>query len=77
MVTLAWPVLLPQDIQDMLAWPVGKARAAARRQSLQKRLVRIIEHGWQHESGPVLLTLAAATKQVAHVDSEESNCCDL
>ena len=27
--TLAWPVLLPEDIQDMQAWPAGRARAAA------------------------------------------------
>ena len=58
LVTLAWPVLLREDIQDMMAWPPGPARAEARRQTLQKRLVRIIEHGWQHQSGPVLLTLA-------------------
>jgi len=58
LVTLAWPVLLPQDIRDMTTWPRGQARAQARREWLQKRLVRLIEFGAQHEKGPVLLTQA-------------------
>ena len=58
LVTLPWPVLLPQDIQDVIAWPQGKNRAQARREWFQKRLVRIIEFGRLHEQGPVLLTLA-------------------
>jgi hypothetical protein len=58
LVTLAWPVLLPEDIRDLATWPQGKARVKARREWLQKRLVRIIEYGWHHEKGPVLLTQA-------------------
>ena len=58
LVTLPWPVLLPQDIQDMIAWPPGKNRAQLRREWFQKRLVRIIEFGLLHKKGPVLLTLA-------------------
>ena len=58
LVTLAWPVLLPEDIQDMTIWPYGEARRQARDQWLQKRLVRIIEFGQHHEKGPVLLTQA-------------------
>jgi integrase len=58
LVTLAWPVLLPEDIRDLTTWPQGKARVKARREWLQKRLVRIIEHGWHHKKGPVLLTQA-------------------
>lgn len=58
LVTLPWPVLLPQDIQEMIAWPPGKKRAQLRREWFQKRLVRIIEFGLLHEKGPVLLTLA-------------------
>ena len=58
LVTLAWPVLLPEDIHGMITWPQGKDRAQARRQWLQKRLVRIIEYGWHHEQGPILLTQA-------------------
>ena len=58
LVTLPWPVLLPQDIEEIISWPQGKNRAQARREWLQKRLVRILEFGWHHEQGPVLLTLA-------------------
>ena len=55
LVTLAWPVLLPQDIQQLASQPETKP---ARRQWFQKRLMRLIEYGWQHPDGPVLLTLA-------------------
>ena len=58
LVTLAWPVLLPEDIRDLTAWPHGQDRGQARREWLQKRLIRLIEFGWQHEKGPVLLTQA-------------------
>lgn len=58
LVTLAWPVLLPEDIHDMITWPQGKDRKQTRREWYQKRLVRIIELGWNHELGPVLLTQA-------------------
>lgn len=58
LVTLAWPVLLPQDIRDITTWPRGQARVQARREWLQKRLVRLIEFGESHEKGPVLLTQA-------------------
>jgi hypothetical protein len=55
LVTLAWPVLLPEDIQQLASQPETKQ---ARRQWFQRRLVRILEYGWQHPKGPVLLTLA-------------------
>jgi len=55
LVTLAWPVLLPQDIQQLASQPETKQ---ARRPWFQKRLIRLIEYGWQHPDGPVLLTLA-------------------
>jgi hypothetical protein len=58
LVTLAWPVLLPEDIQDLTTWPQGEARRQARDRWFQKRLVRIIEFGQHHEKGPVLLTQA-------------------
>ena len=58
LVTLAWPVLLSEDIQELTAFPVGEGRARARERWFQKRLVRILEYGWHHESGPVLLTQA-------------------
>lgn len=58
LVTLAWPVLLPEDLQQLAALPAAQPHAAARQAWFQQRLVRIIEYGWQHAQGPVLLTLA-------------------
>jgi hypothetical protein len=55
LVTLAWPVLLPEDIQQLASQPETRQ---ARQQWFQKRLIRLIEYGWQHPDGPVLLTLA-------------------
>lgn len=54
LVTLAWPVLLAEDLQKLTTF----TKAKARREWFQMRLVRIIEYGWQHPKGPVLLTLA-------------------
>jgi hypothetical protein len=56
LVTLAWPVLLTEDIQAVADLPPGRAGRTARSQLTQKRLVRLIEYGWQHPRGPVLLT---------------------
>jgi hypothetical protein len=53
LVTLSWPVLLTEDIQALADLPSGRT---ARSQLTQKRLVRLIEYGWQHPLGPVLLT---------------------
>lgn len=58
LVTLAWPVLLPEDVQALATAPPGKAGRQVRQQLLQQRLIRLIEFGWQHRHGPVLLTLA-------------------
>lgn len=58
LVTLAWPVLLTEDLQALATMPKGKAGQQARQNLLQKRVVRIVEHGLQHPDGPVLLTLA-------------------
>ena len=58
LVTLAWPVLLPEDLQRLSTLPTGTAGAQARQGWLQQRLVRLVEHGWQAPQGPVLLTLA-------------------
>jgi hypothetical protein len=58
LVTLAWPVLLPEDLQALANLPQGKQSRQARRAWFQRRLVRLIEYGWQHPQGPVLLTLA-------------------
>lgn len=58
LVTIAWPVCLAEDIQAMAAAPSGEAGKEARRLLQQQRLARLVEHGWQHPQGPVLLTLA-------------------
>lgn len=58
LVTLAWPVILPEDMQQMASWPPGAAQKEAQRKWYKQRLVRIIEYGLNHPDGPVLLTLA-------------------
>ena len=58
LVTIAWPVCLAEDTQAMATAPAGKAGQQARRHLWQQRLMRLVEHGWQHPQGPVLLTLA-------------------
>jgi hypothetical protein len=55
LVTLAWPVLLPEDVQELVA---QGDRVATRDAWLQRRLVRLIEYGQQQPQGPVLLTVA-------------------
>lgn len=54
-VTIAWPLLLPEDLTWMATQPDTQEQ---RRLLLQQRLVRLIEYGWQHPQGPVLLTQA-------------------
>jgi hypothetical protein len=58
LVTLAWPVLLPEDLQRLASVPKGQPGIKARADLLQQRIVRIVEYGRQHPAGPVLLTLA-------------------
>jgi hypothetical protein len=55
LVTLAWPVLLPEDIQELAEKGDSRTTLSAWR---QKRLVRLIEYGQSHPQGPVLLTQA-------------------
>jgi hypothetical protein len=54
-VTIAWPLLLPEDIAWMATQPDTREQ---RWELLQRRVVRLLEHGWQHPDGPVLLTQA-------------------
>jgi hypothetical protein len=58
LVTIPWPVCLSQDIQALADAPPHEAGKQVRQQLNQQRLVRLVEHGWQHSQGPVLLTLA-------------------
>lgn len=58
LVTISWPVSVAEDTKERAAVPQGKAGKEARQKLLRKRLARLVEHGWQHPRGPVLLTLA-------------------
>ncbi len=55
LVTLAWPVLLPEDLTYRATHPDTKANLDI---WLRQRLVRIVEHGLHQGEGAVLLTLA-------------------
>jgi len=55
LITLAWPVLTQQDRQQLARQPETKQ---VRQQWFQQRLIRLIEYGWHHADGPVLLTVA-------------------
>jgi hypothetical protein len=70
LVTLAWPVLLPEDIQALADLPPGQAGRTARSTLTQKRLVRLIEYGWQHAQGPVLLTTSDLALMVGLTQSQ-------
>ena len=74
LVTLAWPVLLPEDLQFLAAH--GDS-AAVRQTWNQHRLVRIVSYGATHPQGPVLLTeadlaalLGLDTPRVSHALQE-------
>jgi hypothetical protein len=54
LVTLAWPVLLPEDLQYLLEH--GNTRSV-RGEWFCKRLVRILEYGYDQPDGAVLLTM--------------------
>lgn len=56
LVTIAWPVLTREDLQELTASP--EVMPQRRDEWIIKRLIRIIEYGLSHPNGPVLLTLA-------------------
>ncbi len=58
LVTLSWPVLLPEDVKAMINQPQGKAGRRQQSDLLKKRLQRLIEYGLDHPQGPVTLTTA-------------------
>jgi hypothetical protein len=72
LVTLSWPVLLPEDIEATIQIPTGKERQPAQTELLKKRLQRIIEHGLEHPDGPVLLTCADLGLMLGQTDSKIS-----
>ena len=56
LVTLSWPVVLPEDVAAFAQMPPGQAGRQQQRVLLKKRVQRVLEHGLQHKDGPVLLT---------------------
>lgn len=56
LVTLAWPVLLPEDVAALEQMPPGQAGRGQQTALLKKRLQRIVTHGLTHPDGPVLLS---------------------
>lgn len=58
LVTLAWPLLLEEDVAQLEKMSPGQEGRHQQRQLLKKRLRRLIEHGLSHPDGPVLLTCA-------------------
>jgi hypothetical protein len=54
LLTIPWPVLTREDIDFLATAPESKPH---RHTWYQRRLVRLVEHGWDHPQGPVLLTL--------------------
>ncbi|NIQ08646.1 MAG: hypothetical protein GWO23_02725, partial [Gammaproteobacteria bacterium] len=45
LVTLAWPVVLPEDVETMTNLPQGKEGRRQLSELLKKRLQRLIEYG--------------------------------
>lgn len=72
LVTIAWPVCLQQDLETLATMPTGDAGKETRRLLLQRRAVRLVEHGWHHSSGPVLLTLSDLSVMLGHSTVEIS-----
>ncbi len=55
LVTLAWPVLLPEDLAT---WSSIRIPRRLARRGVERQLVRLIEYGANHPQGPVLLSEA-------------------
>jgi hypothetical protein len=72
LVTLAWPLLLPEDVAALEQLPPGQLGRQQKRKLFKKRLQRIIEHGLQHEEGPVLLTCADLALMLGRTDGHIS-----
>lgn len=69
LVTLAWPVLLPEDLQAMAEQSATRAQRTA---NLQRRVMRIVAYGLDDPGGPVLLTLADLAAMLGSNTSEVS-----
>ena len=73
LVTLSWPMLTPEDIEATIQMPTGKERQRAWTELLKKRLQRIVEYGWEHPDGPVLLTCADLALMLGQTDAKISH----
>lgn len=69
-VTIAWPLLTPEDLESMTTHADTKAQ---RRLLLIQRTIRLIEHGYHHPDGPVLLTLADLASLLGSTPASLSN----
>lgn len=58
LVAIAWPVLVPEDYPLLIEGVLEKKQHPGRKQWFQDRLIRIIEYGYNHPKGPILLTLS-------------------
>lgn len=73
LVTLSWPVLLPEDVKAMINLPQGKEGRRQLSKLLKKRLQRLIEYGLNHPLGPVVLTTADLGLMLGRSSSQISN----
>ena len=72
LVTLSWPVLLPEDIEAMIQMPTGRKGRRPQSELLKKRLQRILEYGLKHSEEPVLLTCADLGLMLGRTSSQIS-----
>ena len=72
LITLSWPVLLPEDVKAMINQPQGKDGRRQQSELLKKRLQRLIEYGLDHPQGPVTLTTADLGLMLGRTSSQIS-----
>lgn len=73
LVTLAWPVLLTEDITTLAQIPSGSEGRRQRKDLLKKRLQRIIEHGLQQPDDPIVLTCTDLGLMLGRTNGQISN----
>lgn len=73
LVTLAWPVLLTEDIITEAEITTGSKGRQQRKALLKKRLQRIIEHGLHHPDGPIVLTCTDLGLMLGRTHGQISN----
>jgi hypothetical protein len=72
LITLSWPVLLPEDVKAMINLPQGTQGHRQQAELLKKRLQRLIEYGLNHPEGPVALTTADLGLMLGRTSSQIS-----